>query len=165
MTDIPLHTLRVVHGQLGAYCRRVCPPTARTTVILGFRLESARVILHEVRSFCGVPGAARYVDIAQFRYDARRAGWRLYHPDDRDQWRRYPPTRDEPRFIALLRALDADAMGLFWGSVDGKSLRWCSAAGRCMGCDAEYGRILGLASHPHSAADTQLSYAGDVRRL
>jgi hypothetical protein len=149
VNGIPLHTAHLVQRLFGDYCARVCPPTARQSVQLGFRLEPDRVTLHEVRAFCGVPGASHYVDVAQFRFAARPAEWRLYHLDEHRQWRRYAPRRASRSPLELLRELDADPLGLFWGRVDGKSLRWCSARGRCEGCDVEYCRILGLSSHRH----------------
>jgi hypothetical protein len=141
---IPQHTQHLVERLLAEYCRSVCPPTARHAVKLGFRLEADRVTLHEIRSFCGVPGAHRYVDVAQFRYSARGAGgWRLFHAADGGCWKRYTPRPASRSFLELLRELDADPAGRFWTQVNGKSLRWCSSDGRCPGCDEEYCAILG----------------------
>jgi hypothetical protein len=46
----------------------------------------------------------------------------------------------------LLREFDLDPIGLFWGRLDGKSLRWCSSRGRCIDCDLRYKQVLGLAA-------------------
>jgi hypothetical protein len=140
---IPQHTRHLVERLLGDYCRRICPPSARNAVRLGYRLDEDRATLHEIRAFCGVPGAHRYVDVAQFRYSARQQAWRLFHAGDTGRWRRYTPRPSSRSFLELLRELDADPAGRFWTHVNGKSLRWCSADGRCAGCDEEYCAILG----------------------
>jgi hypothetical protein len=46
--------------------------------------------------------------------------------------------------VELLREFDADPAGLFWGRIDGKSLRWCRSEGRCAPCEARYCAILGM---------------------
>jgi len=56
---------------LAAYCERICPPEARAQVLLGYALHDDGATLHELRRICGVPGTARPVDVARFRYDAR----------------------------------------------------------------------------------------------
>ena len=141
VNTIPLHTLRLVERVLGGYCERICPPGARQTVVLGYRLDADRVTVHEIRTFCGVPGAHRHVDVAQLRY-ARSGQWRLFYADAAMRWRRYTPRPVGRSFVELLRAIDADPHGLFWCRVNGKSLRWCSSRGRCAGCDERYCRIL-----------------------
>lgn len=133
---------------LAAYCQRICPPEFREQVVLGFRIVDDGATLHEVRRICGVPGTARFVDVARFRYDARRGTWRLFHRIDDDtgpaRWRRHPAAA-ERSLSALMRAFDADESGLFWPRLNGASLRWCSVRGRCAGCAERYQSVLGAA--------------------
>jgi hypothetical protein len=150
--DIPLHTARLVERVLGSYCERICPPTARHAVQLDWRIAADTVTLLEVRLFCGVPGAHRHVPIAQFRYHAPSGAWRLFHCDEQQRWRRTPGRPATRHFIELLRAVDGDAAGLFWGRIDGKSLRWCSPRGRCPGCEQQYCRILGGTGEPQAGS-------------
>jgi len=144
VTEIPLHTLHLALRLFSRYCARICPPTARYAVRIDFRQYVDRITLHEVRAFCGVPGANQYVDLADFRFCTRDAEWRLYYADAAGRWRRYGPRPASRNIIELLREVDADAHGLFWGQIDGKSLRWCNAGGRCPGCDAQSCGILGV---------------------
>ena len=44
------------------------------------------------------------------------------------------------RFIELLREFDADSAGVFWGRLNGRSLRWCSFQPRCSTADRRRGR-------------------------
>lgn len=146
---MPLHTRRLCENALDAYCARICPPSARNAVSIGYKLERDRATVFEWRPICGVPGTRRALPLAQLRWTAPDNLWRLYRAldgavDGEPQWRRLaevPPTHS---FIELLRSIDADPRGHFFGRVDGKSLRWCSSKGRCGDCNAKYQEVLGL---------------------
>lgn len=155
MNEIPQHTRHLVERLLGAYCERICPPTARHTVLLRHRVDADRATLFQLRNLCGIVGTALPVELAQFRYRSATQDWRflintaptdlaLEGPVGREpRWRRYAPRPQARTFIELLREFDADLAGLFWGRVNGKSLRWCRAEGRCDACDERYCRVLG----------------------
>lgn len=158
MSALPDHTRRLAERMLDAYCQRICPPEFREQVVLGWRIGEHGVTLHEVRRICGVPGTARQVDVALLRHDTRRGTWRLFHRADADDggpvcWRRYPAA-PQRSLSALMRELDEDAFGLFWPRLNGASLRWCSARGRCAGCAARYRSVLGAAGPARVDAST-----------
>ena len=160
MNDIPLHTQRLVERLLQNYCDRICPPGARHTVLLGFQLGRDRATVYELQRLFGIPGTGRPVELAQFRYRAANNEWRLLHADEHGRWRRYPRCGPSRSFIELLREFDADPAGLFWGRINGKSLRWCSPRGRCTDCDLRYCRVLGVVEPVNS-----LESSSSVRRL
>lgn len=141
---MPLHTLRLCEHALEAYCARICPPSARNAVNIGYRLVHDRATLFEWRPICGVPGTRRALPFAQLRWSAPDNLWRLYRAMDGGQWRRVADVAATRSFIELLRFVDADPRGYFFGRVDGKSLRWCSSKGRCTDCSARYHAVLGL---------------------
>jgi hypothetical protein len=129
---------------LQRYCERICPPSARNAVRIDFALERDRITLYELRWFCGVPGAARRVPLAQMRYNAARGGWRLLYADATERWRSYRALPASSSLVELLREIDVDPAGVFWPHVNGSSLRWCSSRGRCVDCDERYCAVLGL---------------------
>ena len=140
--SLPAHTARMVERTLSAYCSRFCPP-GRRQLRLGFRVEPALVVIHELRDLCGVPGMPREVPIARFRYRAATGDFRLdCCRDEPARWRPYP-FDGTGSFSALLRIFDEDALGLFWGRVNGASLRWCSPRGRCAACGERQRAALG----------------------
>jgi hypothetical protein len=145
VNEIPLHTHWLIERLLSGYCSRICPPQARNTVLLGFALEADRATLNELRPICGVAGTRRPVPVAQFRYVAAESAWHLLHADEAGRWRRYAALPASHSFVDLLREIDADPVGAFWGRINGKSLRWCSARGRCEDCEEKYCRVLGIA--------------------
>jgi hypothetical protein len=161
VNGIPLHTQRLVERLLQNYCDRICPPSARHAVLLGFSVGWDRATVHELQRLFGIPGTGRPIELAQFRYRAAGNEWRLYHVDDRGRWRRYPRRAPAHSFVELLREFDADPAGLFWGRINGKSLRWCSPRGRCADCDLRYCQVLGVAD----PAGNSLESTAAVRRL
>ncbi len=154
MNALPDHTQRLAERLLDAYCQRICPPEFREQVVLGWRAGEHGLVVHEVRRICGVPGTARLVDVALLRHDARRGTWRLFHRTGADdggplRWRRYPAA-PQRSLATLMRELDEDAFGLFWPRLNGASLRWCSARGRCAGCTQRYRSALGAVEPTHA---------------
>jgi len=146
VSGIPQHTRLLVTRLLDAYCARICPPSARHTVHIGYRLAHDEVVLEEYRRILGIAGTRRAVPVARMRWRASDAAWTLEHADLSGVMRRYRPLPSSRSFIELLREFDADPAGLFWGRIDGKSLRWCRPEGRCSSCEAKYCGVLGTAS-------------------
>lgn len=143
MSGIPQHTRLLVTRLLDAYCARICPPSARHTVHIGYRLAHDEVVLEEYRRILGIAGTRRTVPVARMRWRASDAAWTLEHADPSGVMRRYRPLPSSRSFIELLREFDADPAGLFWGRIDGKSLRWCRPEGRCASCEVKYCGVLG----------------------
>jgi hypothetical protein len=146
VSGIPQHTRLLVTRLLDAYCARICPPSARHTVHIGYRLAHDEVVLEEHRRILGIAGTRRAVPVARMRWRASDAAWTLEHADPSGVMRRYRPLPSSRSFIELLREFDADPAGLFWGRIDGKSLRWCRPEGRCASCEVKYCGVLGTAS-------------------
>jgi hypothetical protein len=142
---LPEHTRRLVESRLTEYCRRICPPSFERQVRLGFRIDGHTVTLFELKPFFDTraPMALRQVPVARFHYAPRRSIWHFHYRDPRERWRRYPTLPHARDFLRLLREVDSDPQGLFWGRVNGASLRWCTSRGRCGACGTRYERIVG----------------------
>jgi len=140
--SLPPHTRHLVERLLTRYCGRICPPSFERQIRLGFRIEGRHVIVHELKPIFGIPGTLRLVDVARFSYLPRDGSWRFAcNRDEPARWRAYPGSGARA-FVHLLTELDADPLGVFWGRVNGASLRWCSARGRCAACEAAYRAVL-----------------------
>lgn len=160
MNEIPQHTRWLIERLFGAYCARVCPPTARHVVLLGFEIHQDRVIVVERRRLFGITGMMRTEPVAAFRYRALDQSWSLYARGEAGRWQRHPHSSSTRNLLQLLRLFDIDPLGLFWGRIDGKSLRWCSAKGRCIACESQYRAILGVGE---SIADPQAESVNVLR--
>lgn len=144
---IPQHSRYLVERLLHSYCARVCPPTARHTVLLGYTFDGDHAFIHEWRAMYGVAALRQPAFVARFTYLEHERIWQL-ESRARDTWQKHGRLNRSRSFLELLREFDADPEGEFWGRIDGKSLRWCQSAGRCPGCEQRYATILGLgASH------------------
>ena len=150
VNDIPQHTRLMIERLLDAYCARICPPLARNTVMIGYRIDDTQVVVHQLKRILGVAGTREPVPVARFRYRAAGNDWALEYFESRG-WRRHHPLASSRSFLELLREFDRDPAGLFWSRLDGKSLRWCSSRGRCDGCELRYQEILGLDAHADRA--------------
>jgi len=146
---IPQHTRTLIERLLEAYCARICPVTACNTVLIGYSVAEDYVVIHELKRICGVSGTCLPSPVARFRYCSTTQYWALDYFEEGDvarSWRRYKPLSQSRSFIELLRVFDIDPEAHFWSHLDGKSLRWCSAKGRCLECDIRYKQVLGLAA-------------------
>ena len=146
MAELPEHTRSLIERLLEQYCARICPPAARQVINIGYHIAGTAVFLEEHRRICGVPGTRRSIPLARLRYRSIDGYWTLEHRSSQGSWRRHPSLVPTRHFLELLREFDADPLGLFWSHLDGKNLRWCSARGRCQGCEWRYAQILGLSA-------------------
>jgi hypothetical protein len=99
---------------LRAYCEKV-PPEIRDRLIHDFRIVGSDVELFERRPH--YRERDRHVEqvVAKFRYNATRRSWTLFWADRNARWHRYENFVDRPDFLALLREVEADPTGIFWG--------------------------------------------------
>ena len=150
-------------GRLADYCRGICPPSFERQVRLGFRIEGRTVTLFELKPIFATraPMALRQLPVARFVYQPRDALWHFHYRDLDERWRRYRPLRQARDFLRLLREVDADPLGLFWGRVNGASLRWCTSRGRCSDCGSRYEQILGTCpARPGRSGEAVVRFPG-----
>ena len=138
------HTHRLIEGHCRRYCAPVCPPSVVNQVRLGFRMSGDDVWIHELRPLFRTLGmyAVREVALACLRFAPVSRDWSLHHCVD-GHLRPYAPLPRARNFLRLLREFDRDPHGVFWPHLNGASLRWCSAGGRCRQCELRYARVLG----------------------
>ena len=111
---IPEFELRRVEKLLGEYCEQRVPPNVRHEVMLRFITCGDLVTLYEERPYHLDKARTTRTGIAQFEYDTKLAGWRLYcHA--RGQWRPFNLVKGVHRFEDLLGEVNADTIGIFWG--------------------------------------------------
>jgi hypothetical protein len=149
---LPQHTRHLVERLLGRYCERLCPPVFERQVRLDFCVDGNVAVLQELKPVFGIASMLRRVDVARFRYRPREGAWRLdFRPMPGSRWQAYPGGASRA-FVRLLAEVDADPRGLFWGRVNGASLRWCSTRGRCAECERRYRTVLDLPAREAGSA-------------
>ncbi len=113
---LPVLTQHIAQTKLGAYCERKIPAEIRDQVRLELEFEGNQVTLVETRPHYRDPAQWTRLPVARFRFNAASGTWSLDCPNLREKggWRSYTvqPTRDLDQ---LIRILDQDASGVFWG--------------------------------------------------
>ena len=100
---------------LTAYCARRVPPDARASVRVGHRIEPSAVILYEERPSFRPPHEWQEMVVAKFTYVGTQREWRLYCQHRDLRWHRYQALPAASSFAKLLKEVDADPTGIFWG--------------------------------------------------
>jgi hypothetical protein len=111
---LPNKTRQEVEPIVADYCAKRVPEHARHQVKMGFTIRGNSITLIKERPHWQKPDLWIKSPIAQFRYDAKTGKWTLYCADRNSRWHDYQiePERD---IRVLLREVDADPTGIFWG--------------------------------------------------
>lgn len=114
--SLPVLTLHLARAKLTAYCTQKFPPELSDKVKLELETEGDAIILIEARPHFRNHEIWTRLPVARFRYNQGSGTWSLDSPHlgNADAWRSYPakPERDLGQLIKLL---DADNTGAFWG--------------------------------------------------
>lgn len=106
--------LRDVEKHLDAYCNTV-PEHAQSKVRMGYVIKGNVVILYEETPTFRDSDKWLAFHIAQFRFMKAAEKWRLYYRDQHAKWHIYGPIEDADRFEDLLKEVEEDPTGIFWG--------------------------------------------------
>lgn len=94
--------------------RRV-PARFRDEIRMSVEVRGNNVTLFEDRPVWREPGQWSHRKIAQFRYDPTSARWTLYWSNRHGRSLLYEDKRPTADIAALIREVDADPMGAFFG--------------------------------------------------
>jgi hypothetical protein len=100
---------------LTRYCRERVPVCAHDQVRLGFSIRDNHITLFQERTGFSEPGQWIASPVAQFRYDPDLCQWTLHYPDRNRKWHFYLNAGPHLDLARLLRHLDEDPLGIFWG--------------------------------------------------
>ncbi|MDO8686000.1 MAG: DUF3024 domain-containing protein [Clostridiales bacterium] len=108
-------TKKLVETKLKEYCERRIPIDIRDQVKLIFKVMRDKVTLIETRPYFRDPSIWTETPIAQFRFDNKTDKWKLYCMDGNSRWHLYDLIKPSVDFDDMLKALDNDRTGIFWG--------------------------------------------------
>lgn len=97
------------------FCERRVPPQARDQIRLVYRIEGQNVIICESRPDWHDPSKWHEMDIAKLRYIAARHEWKLYWKRASGKWWPYETRTTSATLSAMIREIDADEYGCFFG--------------------------------------------------
>ena len=112
---LPETTRRAAEKALSEFCARRIPVHLRDEIRLGFRFRGDSVTLFEERPAFGQDETWVEIPVAQFRFDAEPKEWTLFCSDRNSRWHEYLDSGPEHDLEKLLREVDRDPTGIFWG--------------------------------------------------
>lgn len=112
---LPELTKKQVETTLGSFCQKRIPPHVRDKVRLAFSFRGNSVSLFEERPYFQDPSRWTSSPVAQFRFNQEDKIWSLYCSDRNSKWHLYDRTKPSRQFIHLLKAVESDSTGIFWG--------------------------------------------------
>jgi hypothetical protein len=104
-------------GAVERFCENRVPVHARGEVRIDYVVRGNSITLRE----CRAPWREEYGPEwsvnprAQLRFDPGTGLWALYRPDRNVRWRRYADAQPTGAVDWLLREIDLDSHGAFWG--------------------------------------------------
>lgn len=106
---------RRVVETLDAFCDARVPIMVRDKVVLQFRIHRHDVVLFEKRPVFDDPSRWIELDVAKFRLNRPAETWSLLWRGRNSKWHHYKECEPSPDLAALLREVDQDPTGIFWG--------------------------------------------------
>ena len=112
---IPAPTLDLVVSKLDRYCRKKVPAQQQNRIKVGYRIDGTDVMLYWSR-----PSREQPIDwidtvLAKFKFNTRTSDWTLFWADDDNRCHRYSGFAARKNLEDLLREVDDDPTGIFWG--------------------------------------------------
>lgn len=114
---LPELVRRNAEAKVGAFCERRVPEHIRDQVRLELTVRGNAITIVERRP----PWRAEFgpewssMKIARLRFDAGTRTWTLWWADRNGRWDRYWDVDATPDIDELLREIDEDPTGIFWG--------------------------------------------------
>lgn len=116
-TPMPLSEFsrKLVETLLVKFCESKVPVTTSDEVRLEFKIEGNNVTLCETRLVSRHPSVWSENPVARFRFDDKTKKWDLYCCCRKSKWYLYEGMDSSANFEDLLKEVDRDPSGIFWG--------------------------------------------------
>jgi len=106
----------LTENKLDKYCKNKVPEHVQEKIKLSYKIRGNSVTIFENRAPWreGMKGWTSMA-IAQMRYDEKTGKWTLYCSDRNDRWHEYYDIESTKDIDKLLKEIDEDPTGIFWG--------------------------------------------------
>lgn len=112
---LPELTKAAVSKKLSQFCNDRVPPHIRDKVRLDFEFRGNNVTLLEIRPVWNDPSQFTHMPVAQLRFENDDLKWTLYCCDRNSKWHIYKNVKATTNIDTLIKEIDADPTGIFWG--------------------------------------------------
>jgi hypothetical protein len=100
---------------LAPICAPHYDPAVSSKLRHGYRIEGYSVVLYESRPAFRAPHDWHHHDVAKLRFVKSAEVWQLFCQFRDLKWHSYEPLPEAPSLEALVREVQADPTGIFWG--------------------------------------------------
>ena len=100
---------------LEKFCHDRVPPHVRGKLKLEFEISGQYITLLEVRPVWNDPSRHTRSGVVKFRWVTKDMKWSLYWRDRNLKWHFYEEIEPTPDFDLLIKEVDRDPTGIFWG--------------------------------------------------
>jgi hypothetical protein len=104
-----------IDALLGPMCRPHPDPQVASRVRCGYHVEGIAVVLYESRPSYLKPEVWQEHAVAKFQFNKSRGTWQLFCMFRDLKWRAYEPLRESLDLADLVREVQTDPTGIFWG--------------------------------------------------
>lgn len=113
---LPLLAKTLAENKLNKYCKNKIPEHLQDEIKLSYKFRGNSVTIFEKRAPWW-EGMKEWTSmaIAQMRYDGTTGKWTLYCADRNDKWHEYWDIEPTKNIDELLKEIDEDPTGIFWG--------------------------------------------------
>jgi hypothetical protein len=112
---LPSLTRTLIEKKLKKYCDQRIPAHVKSSIRLIFKIRGNSVTLIEERPLFTDPSTWVGLAVAQFRFNRKTSKWTLYCADRNSRWHEYLESEPDEKIGTLLRHVDEDVTGIFWG--------------------------------------------------
>ena len=113
--SLPVDLKEKVEELLRSFCERRVPENVRDQIRLSVSVRGNSVLLSEERPRWDKPSEWLSMKIAQFRFNPSSSKWSLHCRDRNERWHAYSLVKPTKDFAVLLKEVDSDPTGIFWG--------------------------------------------------
>jgi hypothetical protein len=113
---LPSFLRHAVDEKLRKFCDHALPSNAFDEIVkLHYEVRGNDVILLESRAHSLLPAEDPRYRVARFRYNPKDGVWSLYYVDRNEKWQEYMDILPSPSLDDLLKEVQEDPTGIFWG--------------------------------------------------
>ena len=112
---LPEFTKKLIEVRLSKYCTNRISEDGRDNLRLIFNINENIVTLILTRPYFKDRSKWAERSVAQIRFDNENKKWMLYFIDRNEGWHPYDLIEPSSDFEDLLKELDCDPTGIFWG--------------------------------------------------
>ena len=108
-------TLKIAEPAISSYCKSRSPEKLKDQIRITYKIRGNSITIYEERVYFKYSSKWSKSQVAQFKFDDKSLKWELFCSDRNLKWHSYMETYPERDITKLLKEVDEDPTGIFWG--------------------------------------------------